>query len=696
MACGSRAIMWIASDRVPAMAERRLEVSGEVVVPGDKSITHRALMLAAAARGESRVIGALTGADCRSTAQVLRQLGCEVGELAPGREVRVRGGGLDAWRAPGDPLDCGNSGTTARLMLGLLAGRPLCAALTGDASLRARPMRRVTGPLARMGAAVEELGAADRLPLRICGGALEPLSHRSEKASAQVKSALLLAGLSGGVEVEVVEPIRSRDHTERMLRGLGVEVRDGERPDGWAVSLSPPTEPLPPLDVRVPGDPSSAAFLVALALLADAGELRVAGVGVNPTRTGFLRVLARMRGFVELHDPREEAGEPVADLVVRPARLRGVEVLPQEVPSLIDEVPVLAVLAARAEGETIIRGAQELRVKESDRIAALVTNLRAVGVEAEELEDGLVVRGSDRRLAGSVRTHGDHRIAMAFGVLAALPGSRIEIDDRACADVSFPGFWSLLGDLAAPRGAQPTEGTRAMPRARGIIIAIDGPAGSGKSSTAKAVAAALGYRHLDSGAYYRALTLAALRAGIPAERWPSLGAAELDAFDVEVTLTAGPARVRLGGEDMGEQIRAPEVNAAVSAMAALPAVRDWLLGRFRREGAEGGLVADGRDIGTVVFPGAELKVFLVCAPEERAVRRLREQGVAEPDAAQIADEAGRLVARDALDSQREHAPLLRAPDAVLLDTTGLDFATQVRAIERMARARISEPADPPR
>jgi CMP/dCMP kinase len=233
-----------------------------------------------------------------------------------------------------------------------------------------------------------------------------------------------------------------------------------------------------------------------------------------------------------------------------------------------------------------------------------------------------------------------------------------------------------------------------MQRSDGIIIAIDGPAGSGKSSTARAVAAALGYRHLDSGAYYRTLTLAVLRREIPPERWPGLDRTALDAFGAEVELTGTAARARLDGVDVSEEIRAPAVNAHVSAIAALPAVRDWLLARLRAEGSRGALVADGRDIGTVVFPGAELKVFLVCAPEERALRRLREQGVAQPSAAEVAEEARRLVARDELDSRRAHAPLLRAADAVLLDTTGLDFRAQVAAIERLARARtrVAAPA----
>lgn len=428
-------------------------ISAEVRVPGDKSLTHRALMFAAAARGESRLSGLLAGADCRSTAAVLRALGVSIPPLpADGGELRINSVGIEAWRAPTEILDCGNSGTTVRLMMGLLAGRPFCAALTGDASLRSRPMRRVTEPLSRMGARVSELGDPDRLPVELCGGVLQPLAHRSPKASAQIKSAVLLAGISGRVPVEVWEPGLSRDHTERILRSLGVSIT-GEAPaeGGWRVSLEPPTGPLPPLEMDVPGDPSSAAFLISVALLARDGELLVPNVGINPTRTGFLAAVERMGGRVEVLNQRESGGEPVADLLARPARLRGIEIGGDEVPSMIDELPVLAALAARSEGETIVRGAEELRAKESDRITAVVDNLRAIGVEAEELPDGFIVRGSDRPLKGRVRTYHDHRIAMAFGVLGALPGVELEIESPEIVDVSFPGFWETVRGLGGRR-----------------------------------------------------------------------------------------------------------------------------------------------------------------------------------------------------------------------------------------------------
>jgi 3-phosphoshikimate 1-carboxyvinyltransferase len=421
-----------------------MKVAGTVRAPGDKSITHRALLLAALGRGASHVGGALTSLDARSSARVLRQLGAEISPLREGAVLTIRGRGR--FRAPGRTLDCGNSGTTTRLLLGLLAGHRFHARLTGDASLRRRPMRRVTVPLAAMGARFEE-GNGDGLPLTVRGGPLRPLRYAMPVSSAQIKSALLLAGVVGGVPVELLEPSgRSRDHTERMLRAFGFEV--GEQ-DGWI--LFRPGGRIEPFDIQVPGDPSSAAFLVGAAVLAEGGELRIAGVGVNPTRTGFLRVLERM-GAPAVADAADTSfGEPVADLVARPAALRPTEVTAGEIPGLIDEIPMLAVLASRAAGETIFRDVGELRVKESDRLGLIARNIRAVGGKAEVRGDDLHVDGATLPPRGRVTTAGDHRIAMAFAVLGTLPGARVVIDDMACAAVSFPGFPETLRRIAAGR-----------------------------------------------------------------------------------------------------------------------------------------------------------------------------------------------------------------------------------------------------
>ena len=421
-----------------------MKVAGTVRAPGDKSITHRVLLLAALGRGVSHVGGALTSLDARSSARVLRQLGAEISPLREGDVLAIKGRGR--FRAPDRTLDCGNSGTTTRLLLGLLAGHRFRATLTGDASLRRRPMRRVTAPLTEMGARFEERGG-DGLPLTVRGGKLRPIRYAMPVSSAQVKSSLLLAGMVGEVSVELLEPNgRSRDHTERMLRALGFAV--GER-DGW-IEFRPGGR-VEPFDIQVPGDPSSAAFLVGASVLAEGGELRIAGVGVNPTRTGFLRVLQRMGVEVAVDASDTSFGEPVADLITRPASLRRTEVTAGEIPGLIDEIPMLAVLASRATGETVFRDVGELRVKESDRLGLIAGNIRAVGGKAEVRGDDLHVEGVESPPRGRVRTAADHRIAMAFAVLGTLPGARIAIDDMACAAVSFPRFPETLRRIGAGR-----------------------------------------------------------------------------------------------------------------------------------------------------------------------------------------------------------------------------------------------------
>lgn len=422
-------------------------------MPGDKSITHRALLFAALARGESRISNAQSGEDAHSTAGALRAFGCSVPALpADGAEIIVHGAGLHGLTPPDDAVDCGNSGTGARLLMGVLAGQPFRAVLTGDASLRSRPMRRVTDPLARMGVRFEELGEPDRLPIAERGAELERIDHASPHASAQVKSAILLAGLTGGAAVRVREPTLSRDHTERMLGAMGVTVRAWRGPEGAATIDLEPAGELEPLDLRVPGDFSAAAFFIAFGLLSD-HPVRIDDVGLNPTRTGFLDVLRRMGAAIAVENVRFESGEPVGDVIAEPGRLTATTVTGDELPSLIDEVPALAVVAAFADGDTRIEGASELRVKETDRIAALAKNLNAIGATATETPDGLVVRGSTQPLTGSIDSFGDHRIAMAFGVLAALPDHHITIDDPAVAAVSFPAFWDELKACAAATAA---------------------------------------------------------------------------------------------------------------------------------------------------------------------------------------------------------------------------------------------------
>lgn len=448
-------------------------------VPGDKSISQRALILASLATGESRLQGLLPGEDPNATASVLRALGVDVPPLPDdGSEIRVQGRGLHGFREPDRPQDFENSGTGARLMMGVLAGQPFNTTVTGDESLRSRPMGRVTRPLSHMGAEFRELGEPDRLPLEVIGSSLHALEYDSPVASAQVKSALLLAGLVGEAFVLVSEPRRSRDHTERMLNMVGASVISHENGGRWQVELRDPPPAIDPLDLEVPGDFSSAAFFVVLALLGGVeGGLAIEHVGLNPTRTGLLAVLDRMGATVEVagsgggadgasggagglvgESVGESVGEPVGELRVSPSMLRAAQVTEREVPAMIDEFPILAVAAARASGATRITGASELRVKESDRIRALVENLRAVGVVAEELEDGLEIVGDDLPLKGRVISHDDHRIAMAFGVLGALPGNDIEVEGTSVVDVSFPGFWRTLERLSSKSGGETGTG----------------------------------------------------------------------------------------------------------------------------------------------------------------------------------------------------------------------------------------------
>jgi 3-phosphoshikimate 1-carboxyvinyltransferase len=418
-----------------------MQVGGSIRVPGDKSLSHRALLFAAMARGTSQVGGILTSFDARSSARVLRQLGAAVSPLADGRFVRIEGRGR--LRRPSGTLDCGNSGTTTRLLLGLLSAHRFAATLTGDRSLRRRPMRRVTVPLGQMGARFVE-HAGNGLPLTVRGARLVPLRHEMPVSSAQIKSALMLAGLAGGVPVSVREPHgRSRDHTERLLRAFGYQVED--QPDGWI--HFEPTGKVEPFDMQIPGDPSSAVFPVGAAVLAAQGELRISGVCLNPTRTGFLAVLRRMGAQVEVDGIEMQFGEPVGDMVAGPATLKATEIAPAEIPALIDEIPMLAALATRAGGTTIFRDVGELRVKESDRLGLLAANIRALGGMAEVRGDDLYVSGVDTPPCGSVRTEGDHRLAMAFAVLGTVEGARVKVDNMACAAVSFPGFPAMLRQI---------------------------------------------------------------------------------------------------------------------------------------------------------------------------------------------------------------------------------------------------------
>jgi 3-phosphoshikimate 1-carboxyvinyltransferase len=421
-------------------------LTGRLSVPGDKSISHRALMFGALAVGETHITGLLEGEDVLRTAAAMRLLGAEVTRLGPG-EWRVAGRGVGGLTEPADVLDMGNSGTAARLLCGLLAGHPIFAVMTGDASLRKRPMLRVTVPLAATGAEfwTREGG---RLPLAVRGAADPmPLDYTLPVASAQVKSACLLAGLCAPGVTRVVEREPTRDHTENMLRHFGAEVSVTDTPDGREIRLVGQPE-LVAAPVRVPGDPSSAAFPIAAALLVPGSCVVVEGVGLNPLRTGLLATLREMGATLEVENARVEGGEPVGDIVASFSSLRGVDVPADRAPSMIDEYPVLAVLAAFAQGTTRMRGLAELRVKESDRLAATEALLTANGVRCSIEGDDLIVEGGPVPGGGLVETHMDHRLAMSALVMGLASAAPVMVDDAGFIDTSFPGFAARLNRLA--------------------------------------------------------------------------------------------------------------------------------------------------------------------------------------------------------------------------------------------------------
>ncbi|HEV2533607.1 3-phosphoshikimate 1-carboxyvinyltransferase [Phenylobacterium sp.] len=434
-------------------ASRAGPLAGRVRAPGDKSISHRALILGALATGETSIEGLLEGEDVLRTADAMRAFGAEVVRIADGR-WRVVGRGRLA--EPADVVDCGNSGTGVRLILGAAAGFPISATFTGDESLRGRPMRRVLKPLGEMGA-TWTASAGERLPLTLHGGGLRRIAYRLPEPSAQVKSAVLLAGLQAAGGAEVIEPQATRDHTERMLRAFGATVAVSDDGAGRRIVL-PGGQTLTGTAVRVPGDPSSAAFPIVAALITPGSEVTVEGVLLNPLRTGLFGTLKEMGADLTVANLRDEGGEPVGDLTARHSRLRGVTVPPERAPSMIDEYPILGVAAAFAEGATVMRGLAELRVKESDRLALMAAGLAACGVGVEEEPEGMTVIGSRRAnhgVAGGARvtTHGDHRIAMSHLVLGLASEAPVAVDQPGMIATSFPGFEALMRSLGGEIGS---------------------------------------------------------------------------------------------------------------------------------------------------------------------------------------------------------------------------------------------------
>lgn len=652
--------------RLPAHSTQRSALQGKIRVPGDKSISHRSLMLSSQVLGATTIEGLLEGEDVLATAGALRALGVEAERRKDG-QWRVVGVGIGGLAEPKQVLDMGNAGTGARLMMGLLAPYPFVSVFTGDMSLCSRPMKRVITPLAEVGATFTAR-QEQYLPLAMRGADTPmPITYRLPVASAQVKSAILLAGLNTPGITTVIEPEATRDHTERMLNYFGIAVnteinKEGERVISVAGHQS---TPLQDRHIRVPGDPSSAAFPVVAALICPGSDITIEGVCINPLRTGLFTTLQEMGAAIGILNEREEAGEAIADLRVQYSALKGVEVPADRAPSMIDEYPILAIAAATATGDTIMRGIGELRVKESDRLQAILDGLAANGIKAEAEGDTLIVHGmAGKKIQGGgmVETRLDHRIAMSFLVLGMATENPVRVDDARAINTSFPGFALLMNKLGAEVHvterrrmiASSTQAAGVVRRAPRRIIAIDGPAASGKGTLARRLAEHYGYSYLDTGSLYRAVGLRLVKA-------------KQDPHDKALAIES--AKSISDYDLMDPDLRQEKVGKAASIVSAYAEVRDVLL-EYQRDYARRpeGAILDGRDIGTVVCPQADFKLFMTASLEARAKRRHKElqgQGIEVVYESVLED----LLERDKRDSKRKAAPLIAAADAVELDTT---------------------------
>jgi 3-phosphoshikimate 1-carboxyvinyltransferase len=638
-----------------ATATQSKGLNGHCVVPGDKSISHRALMLASLALGTTTIHGLLEGEDVLRTADALRSCGVPITRQADGTWT-VSGRGIGGLHEPSNILDMGNAGTAARLLMGLLSTYPYNVQFTGDESLRKRPMQRVIAPLEQIGAQfwAREGG---RLPLAMQGTASPtPIHYTLPVASAQVKSAILLAGVNCAGTTTVIEKEATRDHSERMLRffGVPVEVRTENASTVITLTGQPSQTPLD-RTLDVPADPSSAAFPIVAALLVPNSEVTVSNVCLNPLRTGLFDVLKQMGGDITVSNQREMGGETVGDITARSSQLREVDVPAHIAPSMIDEYPILAIAAACATGKSVMRGLSELRVKESDRLAAVIAGLRACGVEATEHGDDLIVygKGGAPRGGAIIATHYDHRIAMSFLVLGLVSHASIMVDDARAIATSFPSFMPLMRGL----GANIRVDTQANKNRR-MVIAIDGPAASGKGTLARRLAAHFDFGYLDTGSLYRAVGMRVLYAN----QKPT---------DVAAAIAASRA---INAQDLANpKLRGERIGQAASIVSAMPEVREALLDYQRNFAAsDKGAVLDGRDIGTVICPDADYKIFITASLEAHAKRRHRElqdYGVT-VDYQSVYDD---LVERDERDAKRAVAPMKPAPDAIVIDTSELSM-----------------------
>lgn len=643
----------------PASATTTQNLRGTTTVPGDKSISHRALMLSSQTLGTTTIYGLLEGEDVLRTAEALRQCGVPITRHESGHWT-VSGRGIGGLHEPKEVLDMGNAGTAARLMMGLLAPYPYTTQFTGDESLKKRPMKRVITPLEQVGASFMTREGG-RLPLAMKGtGTPMPITYELPVASAQVKSAVLLAGLNTPGTTTVIEREATRDHTERMLSFFGVEIQTENKNGVMTITLTgQPAQTPQDRILHVPADPSSAAFPIVAALLVPGSEVTVRNVCLNPLRTGLFDVLKQMGADITISNPHEVGGEPVGDITARHSTLKAVDVPAHIAPSMIDEYPILAVAAACANGTSTMRGLSELRVKESDRLAAIIAGLVANGIKAEAVGDDLIVHGVGGVPVGggTVTTHYDHRIAMSFLILGLVCQKPVTVDDTRAIATSFPGFMMLMRDLGAKFIITRSK-ERPTPERR-MVITVDGPAASGKGSLARRLAYHFGLGYLDTGLLYRAVGMRVIYANH-------------NPADVEAAVAAARA---VNSQDLtNPKLRGERIGQAASIVSAMPEVRKILLDYQRKFAAsENGAVLDGRDTGTVICPEADYKFFITASLEARAKRRhkeLQDYGV-KVDYQSVVDD---LRERDERDANRAIAPMVAAPDAVTIDTSTLTMS----------------------
>ena len=650
---------------------------GTLTFPGDKSLSHRAAILATLAQGTSTISNFLDAGDTMNTLKAMQALGARVTDLGD-RSFRVESDGLKSLKSPSGTIDCGNSGTGSRLIMGLLAGLDgVTAVIDGDASLRKRPMRRVTGPLEKLGAKFEWLGEKDCLPVRVTGTKLPPIEFTETLGSAQVKSAVILAALASQTSLTLHEPIPSRDHTENMLRFAGVDVVRNGSTIHVAAGVCPQ-----PREYKIWGDVSSAAFFAVGASLIPESEVLLRGLLLNPYRDAYLHALRQMGAFIEILPQRNECGERGGDVLVRHAQLKGIELDPKVIPALIDEIPVLTVAGTFAQGKFSYRNAKELRVKESDRIAIMAKNLGGVGVKTEEFEDGMVVQGNPRHsLSGKIESDMDHRIVMSFEIANLVNGGKLEIEGKEWVQTSFPSFYEKLKSTIS-YGLKPIANSW-EPQ----VITIDGPAGSGKSTVAYMLAKQLGFSQIDSGALYRAFTYAGFReyerifspglksGAKDAANWPKAVAEDerlisyLKAIPLELKFSDdGKQHVFVEGKELTLELRSPEIAGRIKPVADARYLRERVREVLVAAAEKYSLVADGRDMGTEVFTGAGFKFFLTAQSRTRAERRLAEFREKSPNIT-LEEVERQIIERDRDDATREFGGLRPADTAIFIDTS---------------------------